>query len=252
MSAPARVFKPYGAYGMPDAGRNVTIGAMLDEDIGQRLKELMLQPAEQPQGSVHLRPNGGGAGVYQARHPQAGELAGGMPAGVDATMEDSMRARGLTAPQMQDPQGHSHTGSALPAWEDIHLTGPNAKPRSFTEAQAATDAQAGKPPGVKDPFYQRQGLWHMSGLNPMSWGSAPGRRRAMYQMSQAPLGGHVRRAAEGAEMFGHKITPEEALNAERALAAVAYGGVGSVMALAAIDALNGNEQSPGTIPIIVR
>lgn len=96
------------------------------------------------------------------------------------------------------------------------------------------------------PFYQMEGRDKLAGYanNPFE---EEGRLQIGRQFLSAPLGGHVRRAAEGQEIFGHKVTRGEARVAEQALAGLTATGVGGAAFLAAIDDLNG--QTSGTMPM---
>ena len=96
------------------------------------------------------------------------------------------------------------------------------------------------------PVYQMEGRGRMGGYasNPFE---EEGRQQIARQFMSAPLGGHVRRAAEGQEIFGHKVTRGEARVAEQALAGLTATGVGGAAFLAAIDELNG--QTGGTMPM---
>ena len=96
------------------------------------------------------------------------------------------------------------------------------------------------------PVYQMEGRDKLAGYanNPLD---EEGRLQISRQFMSAPLGGHVRRAAEGQEIFGHKITRGEARVTEQALAGLTATGVGGAAFLAAIDGLNG--QTSGTMPM---
>jgi hypothetical protein len=65
---------------------------------------------------------------------------------------------------------------------------------------------------------------------------------------QAPLGGHVRNwaAQQGQDWINHR----GGQTAEQVAAGVLATGVGSWGLLSAIDALNGDSQTPGTMPMV--
>jgi hypothetical protein len=97
-------------------------------------------------------------------------------------------------------------------------------------------------------LYQQEGRGRLAGLlnNPFD---ERGRRAILRQVISAPGGGHIRSALQGREVFGHTITNAEARMAEQA-AVITATGVGAWGFLAAIDALNGDSQTPGTMPIV--
>jgi hypothetical protein len=97
-------------------------------------------------------------------------------------------------------------------------------------------------------LYQQDGRGSGAGYlnNPFD---EQGREAMLRQFWSAPLGGHVRAGLQGQEVFGRRITNGQARVAEQAAAGVLATGVGSWGLLSAIDALNGNPQTPGTMPI---
>ena len=97
------------------------------------------------------------------------------------------------------------------------------------------------------PLYQRDGRDVGAGYlnNPFDEG---GRQRIGEQFWQAPLGGHVRRALTGQELFGNRFTDEQALITERTLAGLAAVGVGVPTFLHAVNQLT-TPQSAETIPM---
>jgi hypothetical protein len=97
-------------------------------------------------------------------------------------------------------------------------------------------------------LYQQEGRGRLAGYanNPFD---EQGRQAILRQMMSAPMGGHIRSALQGQEVFGHTITNAQARMAEQA-AAITATGVGAWGFLGAIDALNGDSQTPGTMPIV--
>jgi hypothetical protein len=98
-------------------------------------------------------------------------------------------------------------------------------------------------------LYQQEGRGRLAGLlnNPFD---EQGRRAILRQVISAPGGGHIRSALQGQEVFGHTITNAQARMAEQATVGVLATGVGSWGLLSAIDALNGDNQTPGTMPMV--
>lgn len=96
--------------------------------------------------------------------------------------------------------------------------------------------------------YRQEGRDVMAGYlnNPLE---EDGRKAMLSQLMSAPLGGHLRAALQGQEVLGRTITNAQARMAEQAAAGVLATGIGSWGLLSAIDALNGNQQTPGTIPM---
>lgn len=117
-----------------------------------------------------------------------------------------------------------------------------------TAAGGGYQAPAGAVPRINATrLYQQEGRGSLRGYlnNPLddgfqSWGR---------QFWSAPGGGHIRSALQGREVFGHTITGGQARIAEQAAMGVLATGVGSWGLLSAIDALNGNPQTPGTMPM---
>jgi hypothetical protein len=97
-------------------------------------------------------------------------------------------------------------------------------------------------------LYQQEGRGQLRGYlnNPFD---EQGRQAILRQAVSAPMGGHIRSALQGQEVFGHTITNGQARMAEQA-AAITASGVGAWGFLGAIDALNGDSQTPGTMPIV--
>jgi len=75
-----------------------------------------------------------------------------------------------------------------------------------------------------------------------------GRRRMGRQILDYPLGGVVRDGLEGQELFGHHVTSDQALMAERGLAGLTAVGIGVPAFLAAVNQLT-TPQSAETIPL---
>ncbi|MEB3259189.1 MAG: hypothetical protein VKP63_01015 [Cyanobacteriota bacterium] len=75
-----------------------------------------------------------------------------------------------------------------------------------------------------------------------------GRQQIGRQFWQAPLGGHLRSALAGQEVFGHTITGGQARVAEQAAAGLLATGVGVPMFLEAVRGLT-TPQTQGTIPM---
>jgi len=96
------------------------------------------------------------------------------------------------------------------------------------------------------PHYQRSGRDHLAGYvnNPLE---ASGRAQIGRQFLQAPLGGHVRSALEGQEIFGHRISGTEALYTERGLAGLTAVGIGVPAFMAAVQQLS-TPADQNTIP----
>lgn len=97
-------------------------------------------------------------------------------------------------------------------------------------------------------LYQQEGRGSLRGYlnNPLE---EEGRQAIARQFLSAPLGGQLRSALQGQEVFGHRISNAQARIAEQAAAGVLATGVGSWGLLSAIDALNGDPQTPGTMPM---
>lgn len=97
------------------------------------------------------------------------------------------------------------------------------------------------------PEYQRDGQDRLAGYvsNPLE---EEGRQRIGRQFWEAPLGGHLRSALAGQELFGHTITGGQARVAEQAAAGLLATGVGVPMFLEAVRGLT-TPQSQGTIPM---
>lgn len=112
-------------------------------------------------------------------------------------------------------------------------------------AQGYLDARAAEQvarQGQVDAAYQ-YGQQYLN--NPLD---AKGRSRMERQFWEAPLGGHVRGALEGQELFGHQITRGQARMAEQGLAGLTAVGVGVPAFLAAVNQLT-TPQSAETIPL---
>jgi hypothetical protein len=77
---------------------------------------------------------------------------------------------------------------------------------------------------------------------------AAGRQQIKRQFLHAPLGGHVRGALEGQELFGHRITGGQARMAEQGLAGLTAVGIGVPTFLTAVHNLT-TPQSAETIPM---
>ena len=97
------------------------------------------------------------------------------------------------------------------------------------------------------PEYQRGGQDRLAGYvsNPFE---EEGRERIGRQFWEAPLGGHLRSALTGQELFGHTITGGQARVAEQAAAGLLATGVGVPMFLEAVRGLT-TPQTQGTIPM---
>lgn len=110
---------------------------------------------------------------------------------------------------------------------------------------------AGAPARDKGPRGERdQAYWDARGERLRSGYSLAenpfdeeGRGRLAHTLWNVPMGGYVQNPLTQMGM-----NPRHARWAERGVAATATG-VGAATFLAAVDALNGNTQSPGTIPI---
>lgn len=113
---------------------------------------------------------------------------------------------------------------------------------SATHLDARAAEQAARQ-GQVDAAYQ-YGQQYLN--NPLD---AKGRARIGRQFMNAPLGGHVRRGLEGQELFGHTVTGDQALMAERAIAGAMAVGIGVPTFLAGVQELTGDQQTPGTIPM---
>lgn len=139
---------------------------------------------------------------------------------------DAMRAGGMAYDQ------GGGTGATRPT--PIH-----GRAQAYLDARAKERVQ--RPAKVEDAYaYGQQYL-----NNPFD---AKGRKRMGQQFMEAPLGGHVRRGLEGQELFGNKITAEQALYAERGLAGLTAVGVGVPAFLAAVNQLS-TPQDQNTIPL---
>ena len=112
-----------------------------------------------------------------------------------------------------------------------------AAPADVLPPAPATAQAAYSAPEMAQPLYQAAGRDRFSGYlqNPLD---SLGRQRMLEQFIEAPLGGHVRRLLGDSQV------------AEQAAAGVLATGVGSWGLLSAIDALNGDSQTPGTMPIV--
>ena len=96
------------------------------------------------------------------------------------------------------------------------------------------------------PDYQRKGQAGLQGYasNPLE---EAGRNRIANQFWEAPLGGHVRGALEGQEVFGHKITGDQARMTEQGLAGLTAVGIGVPAFMAAVQQLS-TPADQNTIP----
>ena len=96
------------------------------------------------------------------------------------------------------------------------------------------------------PDYQRKGQAGLRGYasNPLE---DRGRAAIAQQFWEAPLGGHVRGALEGQEIFGHTIDRGQARMAEQGLAGLTAVGVGVPAFMAAVQQLS-TPQDQNTIP----
>ena len=123
-------------------------------------------------------------------------------------------------------------------------------PQGRTVASEGYEAPVGAVPRINATrLYQQEGRGRGAGYlnNPFE---VEGRKAMLRQGLSAPLGGHLRSALQGQEVFGHTITNAQARMAEQA-AAVLATGVGSWGLLEAIDALNGDpQQTPGTMQMV--
>lgn len=147
-------------------------------------------------------------------------------------------------------------------WDEPHASRPQVQPPQEravgAEAYRASIAQLAKNdpsvakaviPGFLEgkPVYQQDnrdlGGGYLS--NPFE---EEGRRQIGQQFWQAPLGGHLRSALAGQELFGHAITGGQARVAEQAAAGLLATGVGVPMFLQAVHGLT-TPQTQGTIPI---
>jgi hypothetical protein len=77
---------------------------------------------------------------------------------------------------------------------------------------------------------------------------AKGRSRMERQFWEAPLGGHVRGALEGQEVFGHTIDRDQARMAEQGLAGLTAVGIGVPAFMAAVQQLS-TPADQNTIPL---
>jgi hypothetical protein len=68
------------------------------------------------------------------------------------------------------------------------------------------------------------------------------------QFWEAPLGGHVRGALEGQEVFGHTIDRDQARMAEQGLAGLTAVGIGVPAFMAAVQQLS-TPADQNTIPL---
>ena len=100
---------------------------------------------------------------------------------------------------------------------------------------------------ASQPLYQQEGRNRLAGYvsNPFE---EEGRRQIGRQFWSAPLGGHLRSALAGQEVFGHTITGGQARVAEQAAAGLLATGVGVPMFLEAVRGLT-TPQTQGTIPM---
>ena len=132
-----------------------------------------------------------------------------------------------------------------------HGTGEGASP--ITDAaqrylDARSSEKARRQQLVNDnPSYMRHGRGAMQGYlnNPFD---EAGRKAISTQFWEAPLSGRVRQGLEGQELFGHRITGDQARMAEQGLAGLTAVGIGVPTFLAAVNQLT-TPQSAETIPM---
>lgn len=114
--------------------------------------------------------------------------------------------------------------------------------------QVAATRQSREARVAATPSYQRKGQASLQGYlnNPLD---EAGREAIGTQFWEAPLGGHVRRAVDGFDLFGHQVTPDQARTAEQALAASLAVGIGVPTFLAGVQGLQSDQQTQGTMPL---
>ena len=120
---------------------------------------------------------------------------------------------------------------------------PPADYRDFVDADDIDASRAGGAGAVIGPE-QIHGFGGYA-QNPLE---DDGRARIGQQFMQAPLGGYVRDALDGQEVFGHRITNQQARMAEQGLAGLTAVGIGVPTFLAAVNQLS-TPQDQGTIPL---
>jgi hypothetical protein len=160
-------------------------------------------------------------------------------AGFDAryAQEDSEMMRSMPGVQPPDYQAFADA-------DDIAASraGGRASQADAYEGQSAYGEYAsnvGPQPvaPARTPSYQRDGKDVLAGYL-----SDP-----LEQLLEAPLGGHVRHALRGQEIFGHKITGGQARMAEQGLAGLTAVGIGVPAFMAAVQQLS-TPQDQNTIP----
>lgn len=137
------------------------------------------------------------------------------------------------------PMAQQYAGGQL-----VYRTGANGE---FVEAYDSSVGPALPSRAAAVPAYQAQGRDVGAGYvnNPFD---AKGRGRIGRQFWEAPLGGHLRSALAGQEVFGHTLTGGQARVAEQAAAGLLATGVGVPMFLQAVHGLT-TPQTQGTIPM---
>jgi len=132
------------------------------------------------------------------------------------------------------------TGAHLP---EGNTSAPPVNHREFADGDDIEASRAGGA-GVAIGPSQIQGFGGYA-QNPLE---EQGRERIQQQFMQAPLGGYVRDALDGQEIFGHKINNQQARMAEQGLAGLTVVGVGVPTFLAAVNQLS-TPPDQGAIPL---
>jgi hypothetical protein len=185
--------------------------------------------------------------------------------GVDALLHPAVKANAYLPPHVQP--GFEEAGGRVLSAPKPHVAfgydqrssdiGPGQAQRDYEKAKQMAAAEGGEmaydtgtgqgatPIYVRD--YQRDGRDVGAGYlnNPFD---EEGRERIGQQFWEAPLGGHVRGALEGQELFGHRVTGGQARMAEQGLAGLTAVGIGVPTFLAAVNQLS-TPPDQGAIPL---
>lgn len=217
-------------------------GAQLGQTLNEQAAAFGVQLVDDDAGL--MRPSAGPAMApgFDPRYAQEDwEMMRGNPGVAPPDYQGFADAQDIAASRMPAAQAG---GMAYDHGGEVGVVGATPivdRAQGYLDARAAEHAAR---QGQVDAAYQ-YGQQYLN--NPLD---AKGRARMGRQFMNAPLGGHVRRGLEGQELFGHTVTGDQALMAERAIAGAMAVGIGVPTFLAGVQQLTGDQQTPGTIPMV--
>lgn len=191
---------------------------------------------------TELREQGGTLDELLARNRQAFNVSPHVAFGYDEAMR--------RAEHLRQAEAMARMQAGEIAYDHGGVGGETLASPVVDRAQVVLDRDHRRRERIKaTPDYQRKGRAGLQGYlnNPLD---EQGREAIGTQFMESPLGGHVRSRLDGAELFGHTVTPEQAHRTEQVLAAALATGIGVPTFIAGVQGLLGpDQQSSGTMPL---